>query len=515
MRSRSYAVTRRAFLASVTGALGLELILQNLEAAAVETPPPPRLLVMFWPVGTIRYLFVPEGPGTAGAPFVASPILKPFDDAGLHDDVTALLGLSNQFSCPGGGGSEAGVVFSMTGVDGPGTRKNGGEGDDACAGGPSFDQIFLRRVPALGEGKRRFVNAICDARVDSYETSSRCLSYAYETRDIESHTPGGIITEHTPLEPTLRPLDLYTEVFGSLAPEVESPRLVSELSRRQSVLDHTRRDLARLRQLAPSEQRGKLEQHEQLIRDLETELAASIEQGVGACAGIEPPDAALVGEEGSGFDYGNAVFAAAERDDLVHEQVGELHASVIRAAFQCDLLRVATFQWAPSTGHVAFLGAHAGYPDKSVMHHPMSHAYVASSLGNTQPSDQKQREFVEFMGNVHTWYNAKTAAILAKFKAATDVYGGNVLDHTVVPFVTDTADFSHVRSPLPALLLGGRALGMRGGQFVNLVGQVRSSNALWMTAAQAFVGSDPLSHFADDLFDKSDAQPIAGLWEPV
>jgi hypothetical protein len=426
--------------------------------------------------------------------------------------MTVLYGLRHPFTCPGGGGSEGGVVFASTGANGPGTRVNGGEGDDSCAGGPSFDQIFLRRVPALSEGGRRYVNAICDARVDSYETSSRCLSYSYETQQIESYRPGGIITEHVPLLPTLRPLDLYTEVFGSLAPEVGINQLQADLRRRRSVLDHTRRELARLRELAPFEQRDKLEQHAQIIRDLEQELSASSEAAVG-CVVTEPPSPDLVGKEGSEFNYGNPI--AEERDDLVHEQVGRHHMNIIRAAFQCDLLRVATFQWAPSTGHVAFHDLHPGYPGKAIMHHPMSHSYGSRTIVTREPDTQAEREFVEFLTNVHTWYNAKTADILSTFKAATDVYGGNVLDQTVFPFVTDTADLSHVRSPLPALLLGGRALGMQGGQFINLDREVRSSNAMWMSVAQAYLGADPLPHFADDVFEKTDAEPIPGLWGPA
>ena len=99
-----------------------------------------------------------------------------------------------------GGGHEDGTGFATTGASSPGTRANGGEDDDGCAGGPSWDQILLKNVPALSRRNeagtiigRGYYNTICDKRVDSYETSTRCLSYSYEQQTINSARPGGTI----------------------------------------------------------------------------------------------------------------------------------------------------------------------------------------------------------------------------------------------------------------------------------------------------------------------------------
>jgi hypothetical protein len=119
------------------------------------------------------------------------------------------------------------------------------------------------------------------------------------------------------------------------------------------------------------------------------------------------------------------------------------------------------------------------------------------------------------MVSANRWYNTETAALLAELKAATDTYGGNLLDHTIVPHVTEVAEASHTRSPLPALIFGGRALGMRGGQFQNF-SQNRNHNALWVSIAQAYLRSDdPLnseSPLAADNFVKTNVAPIDGLW---
>ena len=116
---RSYRLARRSFLLSLGGAFGLEVMLQNLEATAQGTPPPPRLLVMFWPGGTIRYYFEPEGVGTD---YTTSRILQPFDDAGLRDDMIVLYGLAARGIDSGcGGGAESGTVMAVTGTHVPGT----------------------------------------------------------------------------------------------------------------------------------------------------------------------------------------------------------------------------------------------------------------------------------------------------------------------------------------------------------------------------------------------------------
>src|SRR5262245_17010461 len=119
----SYRISRRSFLAGLGGAVGLQIMLQNLEAAAEGASSPPRFLMTFWPTGTAKQRFLPTGERNA---FQFSPILKPFEVGGLRDDLIVLFGLRHTNSCPGGGGSESGVVFGSTGANAEGTRENGG-----------------------------------------------------------------------------------------------------------------------------------------------------------------------------------------------------------------------------------------------------------------------------------------------------------------------------------------------------------------------------------------------------
>jgi hypothetical protein len=513
----SYRFKRRAFLAGVGGAFGLRTLLDNLEASAEGRTSPPRFLLMHWPVGTIRFHFVPNGAGTT---YETSRILKPFEDAGLREDMIVLYGLShNGISAGMGGGAEAGTVMATTGADSPGCRENGGEQDDAVAGGPSFDQLFLRRVPELFPGGRGYVNAIADARVDSYEVSTQCLSYGYDRREVASARPSGVITENTPLRPMPKPLLLYSELFSSFMPggggSDNRAAALRALKLRKSVLDSALRELDRVRTLAPSSEAQKIDAHADAIRKLEVELEQAIDDGApSACSAPVAPDEGLEAKIGSGlFDYGNP---RAEQEDASHmERVGKAHAAIIRAAFQCDLLRVATLQWCPGTNHVAFQGLYPSDPEGAYLHHPMSHRVADSAFFNgPPPTNADQLDIYEFLTNVNAWFNAKTADVLRDLKDSEDVFGGNLLDHTIVPYVTEVAEAGSTRSPLPALILGGRALGMQGGQFQNF-SPARSHNDLWMSIAQAYLNTtDPVSALADEVFVKTGVSPIDGLWKP-
>ena len=510
----SYRVKRRAFLAGLGGAVGLQALLSGMEASAQGVPPPPRLLVMQWPLGTLRQRFLPTATGVNDG-FVTSPLLEPFEKAGLHDYMSVLYGLShNSFKSVGGGGNEAGTVFAVTGANSPGTRSNGGEGDDAVAGGPSFDQIFLKRVAELQRPGVGYVNAIADARVFSFETSTQCLSYAHETRAVPSgNQPGSMVTEHVPLMAETQPLALYNRLFSSVAPGVPPDAARKALLLRKSVLDYALAELKRLQSLAPASERVKVDVHADAIRKLELQLQAELDGGSMSCVLPAAPNAALKAKTGSAQINMDAV--AVEDASLV-AAIGKAHAAVIRAAFQCDLVRVATLQWCSGTNHVAFAGMN---PDDPAAIYEMGSFHYRSpgqpSFFAGPPPSGANAYVYETLFGMFRWLNQQTADVVGELKAAKDIFGGSLLDSTIVPYITDQADPSDQRAPLPALILGGLALGMQGGKFLNFPSGDRSHNDLWLTIAQAFLkSSDPLAALTDEKFIKTGVATLPGLWAP-
>jgi hypothetical protein len=151
---------------------------------------------------------------------------------------------------------------------------------------------------------------------------------------------------------------------------------------------------------------------------------------------------------------------------------------------------------------------------KTHMHHPESHKVQQTGFWNgSPPTDATQLGIFDFCASVSTWYNQKTADIIQSFKDSTDSFGGNLLDNTVIPYITEVAEANHSRSPKPALIFGGRKLGMQGGQFLNAN---RPHNDLWATIAQAYFGMAPAWGTIAPTFVTTGVAPIPGLWiKPV
>jgi hypothetical protein len=470
----SYRFKRRSFLASVGGALGLYAMLRNAEVKAQGMASPARLLVYHHPVGTIRNDWLCSG---SGEDFTLSKILTPFE--ALKSDMIVLDGLDMSQDGPGGG-HEKGTVIMATGCPTRYTRSGQSEQDDPCADGPSVDQLLLAKSAALQGAPIKSLQALCDDRIDFQEISTRCISYDYARKSVQT-VQGGNQQENTPMRPTLKPYDLYRRVFENVMPGGGDPALAAARMAKKSVLDFSLRELARLRTLAPSSSKDVLDAHESAIRALEDELDAMVDPTT--CTLPEPPATTLQGGIDDGGDhnnYGNE--SATQADNDLHRRVGEAHLAVIRAAFACDLTRVVSFQYSPGTNHVAFQGFFPGSPNAIYMHHPISHRLNDAQID----ASTDRRPEVDFLSNIEIWYNQITAAFLSSLKTgpyATDVFGGTLLDNTIVPYVTEVSRATHKWTQMPVVVFGGKSVGLRGGQFLTFQG--RPHNDMWLSIAQA------------------------------
>ena len=288
---------------------------------------------------------------------------------------------------------------------------------------------------------------------------------------------------------------------------------------RKSVLDYSLSELDELSRLAPSAERPKIDLHAQAIRKIEMQLANKIESGeLGedplSCAAPMEPSRDLSGKSGNDAYQENVN----SDDSELHRAVAEAHTELLLAAFQCDLIRVATFQFSPGTNHVSFKGMWPSDPNRIAMHHPVSHA--GAFLGGASSADPSglsgaDVDRYEFLTNVQIWYNQRLAEFLVKLKTADDGFGGNLLDTTVVPYITEVAEANHYRSPKPAYLFGGSKLGLQHGTFQRF--ENRPQVDLFLTCAQALMQTDdPKGGLGDERFNEFNptASAIPGLWSP-
>jgi hypothetical protein len=333
--------------------------------------------------------------------------------------------------------------------------------------------------------------------------------------------PGGSITEYQPLQPELSPFQLYSDLFKDFMPSAPSgtpdaAAALKALKMRKSVLDFALNELNQLKTLAPGSEAPKIDLHAQAIRNAEMQLDELIQNGGMAsngCVAPMQPDKSLTGKQGNDKSADNV----STDDAPTHKLVAEAHGAVILAAFQCDLIRVASFQFSPGTNHVSFKGLWPNDPNRIAMHHPVSHeGGFQGSAASSDPSglSADDRNRYEFLAACQVWYNTRMAELLTKFKQAKDAFGNSLLDYTVVPFITEVAQSNHTRDPKPAFLFGGTKLGLKHGTFQSFA-QSRPQVDLYLTCAQALLkNADPKVGLPNERFWQfnKNAAVIQGLW---
>ncbi|MET0387664.1 MAG: DUF1552 domain-containing protein [Polyangiales bacterium] len=452
-----YRTTRRNFLQGGC-ATAVAFWLRRSEAFAQGAASPKRFLVIHHPVGTVKRNWSCEGTETD---FTLSRILAPFEPVKSH--MVVLDGI-DIVARGVGGGHEQGTVTVVTGVRTQSLYPGNG-GDDPKAAGPSVDQIFLKTAPGLQGPPIASLQVSCDDRVDVGEISTRRLSYS---------------GAEAPLDPYLIPSLTYERVFGTMLNGSGSEDTLAKARMlKKSVLDFGLRDLAKLRTLAPSSEYERLDAHEAAIRELERTFDAAPTSAT-SCGLAMPPPEYKPFVDAAGNRIGNGNYRTVDADmgeEKIHEDIGRLHFAVVRAAFQCDLTRVVTFQWSPGTNHVAFQGFYPGDPAAVKMHHPLSHEF-------------NNPDAPEFLTSIDTWYSQRTAALLQSLKDTPDVGGGTLLDNTLIPYITEVARADHSWQDAPFLVFGGAGVGLKGNR-LKKYNPRRPLNDLWLACAGALGAPEP------------------------
>lgn len=444
-----YAVSRRRFLEGVgAGALWVALV-NKLEAQAEGAGSPKRFLVVQRPVGTVYENWWPKG---TGANFTLSRILTAFEANRERMIVLRDLKLPSDGSV--GGGHERGTVLMLTGQRTK-TLYAGNGGDDPQAEGPSVDQLFVRQSKDLQGPAIASLQLSCDNRADTPEVSTRHMSYS---------------GARAPMKPYYQPRDAYERLFGQMAGSGTATALRQARLEQKSVLDFSLRDLARLRKLVPASQLAALEAHEMAIRELEMELDQ--DPGDPASCGVAmPPETVSISTY---IDPYSSTHVVKERDDVKHDRIAQLHFSLIKAAFRCDLTRVITFQFSPGTNHVSFGGMWP--PDMNVfkVHHTTSH-------------DPDTSDTLEFLTRIEVWYAERISKLITDLATVTDTSNTPLLDNMLVPYVSEVGTRLHNWDNMPFLLFGGKNTKLRGNQIWTNGGKgLRSTNDLWMACAQYY-----------------------------
>ena len=259
-----------------------------------------------------------------------------------------------------------------------------------------------------------------------------------------------------------------------------------------------RGDLARLRTLIPASEKTRLDQHADAIQKLEATIRASLPIGPGGTCAVRS-GAADVQSGGTaapapndtlnttlaGLDY----YTPNEPANHPHQAVGRLHLALIKAAFACDLTRVATFSWASGTSWVLFPGPFDGAPLPNNLAAATHHNMADSSDAATNP----------WLAKVDAFYARETAQALQEFDAQADSDGNTLLDNTVAAYVSEGSQMpGHGYTDIPFAVFGGKNTRVQGGKFLKATGGPlksvangtttgnRPTNDVWLALAPIF-----------------------------
>jgi len=494
----SYKFARRSFLRGAGGLAPLMLpLLRSIEARAAGVPAPLRLLIIQHPLGTNPGLtnWRPNASATTtnftlpyeSAPF--APLQKYMVMVDGVNCVTATTGKDATGNHGGQNTAQGGMVALMTGVP---TIGSVGQ-QDHCAGGPSIDQLFLQSSPTLGGSNFGSptpfgsLQLAADIRSDRNETAPRVLSYLAPKSGVSDPSMA-----RQPLYPETSPLNVYSRLFAAALPGAGSNARL--LAHDLSALNYMRRDLARLRSIGPASEKGKLDAYADAISQLEASLRAKYGNTGSACvAPARPPTFAQTstGNMGSGTVYtslgGVDYYVSGQPASHPHADLGQTQLRLIKAAFACDLTRVATFMWASGTSWVQFPGTFQGATlqgnPQAAPHHAVAQSGDAATEG--------------WLNQIDQFYSAATSTVLQEFATTPDIDGNMLIDNTIVVYITEVARaYDSNQRNMPVLVFGGKNTKLNGGTFLKVQGGSlatqtggtgnRPFNDLWLALAPAF-----------------------------
>ncbi|MCC6235626.1 MAG: DUF1552 domain-containing protein [Verrucomicrobiales bacterium] len=399
------ALPRRTFLRGVGASLALPLLDAMVPAAtpAARSPLKPvrRIGYVFLPMGCDQSRWTPPGEGRLGE---LSPILSPL--APVKEHVSVITGLELQCAYPGSHATSNSAFLSCA-------KAKLTESSDYYLG-TTVDQVAARQI-----GQDTQLPSL-ELAMDLLQVVGQCdngYACAYQN-NLSWSSPT------TPLPAEAHPRLVFESLFGEGGTATERR---AALRRRASLLDSFTESIARLQRDLGPEDRGRLGQYLESVRDVERRIERA---EAGAKDNTVPDLDRPMGVPAAYADHARLMF------DL---QV---------LAFQSDITRVITFQLARETSNRCY--PEIGVPDP---HHPLSHH------GNDPAK-------IARMAKINQFHVSLFAEFVAKLRAVPDGQG-TLLDHSLILFGSGIGNPNiHDHTDLPIVVAGGAAGGHRGGRLL-------------------------------------------------
>jgi len=391
------SVKRREFLKR----LGVSAATANLLVAlpsvgwAAGNQRKQRLVFLFSPNGVIPQHFWPE---QTGRDFQLPRILQPLEP--FRDQLLTLHGVCNKIKGDGDGHMR-GIGCLLTGVElFPGDVQGGSHTPAGWSMGISVDQQLKHRLQADPATRTRFGSLEFGVLVPNRADTWTRMCYAGPNQ---------------PVAPISDPYQMFNRLYG----QKKKRQLLS------SVLDDVSNDLQKVQRLVSAEDRQILDQHLEMVRRVERELQAELQEAKAkqeptAHVPTLPPN-------------------VKEEDDSM-PQISRMQIELLVNSLASDFTRIASIQMTRSVGNAKMRWLEIDEGHHSISHEPDSNEVAYENLVK-----------------INTWY-CEQVALLAKRLSETPEPGsdGSMLDHTTIIWTNELGKGnSHTRDNIPFVMVGG------------------------------------------------------------
>ncbi|MEO7274183.1 MAG: DUF1552 domain-containing protein [Vicinamibacterales bacterium] len=397
------ALPRRTFLRGMGATVALPLLDAMIPSmtAFARTPAAPvrRLGFVYMPMGCDLPRWTPAGDGTLGQ---LSPTLQSL--APVIDQLTVISNLELKNAYPGTHATSNAAFLSAA-------KAKWTESTDYYLG-TTVDQIAAQQI-----GRETLLPSL-ELSMDLLQTIGQCDNgYACVYKNNLSWS-----SPTTPLPAEAHPRIVFERLFGEGGSAADRR---AALQKRASLLDWVRDDISRLQRDLGPEDRARVGQYLQTVREVERRL----QKAEAETSDTELPDLDRpVGVPASYAEHARLMF------DL---QV---------LALQADVTRVTTFQLARETSNRSYTEIGVSDP-----HHPLTHH------GNDP-------EKIARMAKINAFHVSLFGYFLEKLKATPDG-DGSLLDHSLYLYGSGMGNPNvHDHVNLPVLVAGGAAGHVKGGR---------------------------------------------------
>jgi len=421
--------SRREFLLKTgvsAAAANFLFSLPSLGWAAAETSVrKKRVVFIFSPNGVIPQHFWPD---KLGSDFELKRILQPLAD--FKSRMLTMHGVCNQINGDGDGHMR-GIGCLLTGIElFPGDVQGGSDTPAGWSMGISVDQHIKNKLQADAATQTRFGSLEFGVMVPERADTWTRMSYAGPNQ---------------PVAPIDNPYQMFDKLYG----QTKNRELLA------SVLDDLTADIRKVEQSISAEDRRMLNDHVEMVRELEKELQTELAQ------------------KNKKSEVGHAVPALPANVDEENDnipQITRMQMDMLVNSFAADFARVATFQITNSVGQPKMR-----WLDIDEGHHDLSH----------EPDSNE--EAYEKLIKINTWY-CEQVAYLAKRLADTPEPGGqgSLLDNTTIVWTNELGQGnSHTRDNIPFVFIG-EGLGFKMGRALDFERVPHNRLLMSITEAMGF-----------------------------